>query len=398
VSRARVVVVCSNVSNNCLGRALLLADLAKPFADVSVVGANLSRDPIWGPASGFDIPVEAVELRNVFGYVAAGRWLQRRLSGAKVIVSKPMPSSLGLARRAGVKDDQMLLDVDDWEIGLFSGAPRTRRLWDLIRPGKVNSFPAIQRADASIGRCPHRSVSNTWLQKRYGGLLLPHVRDTDVLKPDAALREAARAELKMAGRFWVGFVGTIRKHKGVDDLLAAVKSLSDDVGLYLAGVDERDEYTQKLLAQVRAELSPERLRLVPTFDFGRLPYFLGAADVLCIPSRASDAATGQIPAKLFDALAMGIPVLVSAVNDMAQIVDAAGQIFPAGDVPALAAGIRRYRDDAAFREACGAAARERALGRYSYRSASRELEQALGAVATFAPGRRAPNTPTGGGA
>ena len=133
MSRARVVVVCSNVSNNCLGRALLLADLAKPFADVSVAGANLSRDPIWGPASGFDVAVESVELHSVFGYVAAGHWLKRHLSGAKVIVSKPLPSSLGLARRAGVRNDQMLLDVDDWEVGLFSGAPRAGPVLELAR-------------------------------------------------------------------------------------------------------------------------------------------------------------------------------------------------------------------------------------------------------------------------
>lgn len=386
VSRARVVVVCSNVSNNCLGRALLLADLAKPFADVSVAGANLSRDPIWGPASGFDIAVEAVELRSAFGYWGAARWLKQRLEGAQVIVSKPLPSSLGLARQAGVRNEQLLLDVDDWEVGFYAGAPLARQLWDFVRPGKVNSARAIERAEDSIKLCPHRLVSNTWLQQRFGGLLLPHVRNTDVLKPDAALRDAARSELGMAGRFWVGFVGTIRKHKGVDDLLAAIKLLGNDVGLYLAGVDETDAYTRKLLATVREELSEERLRVVPTFDFGRLPYFLGAADMLCIPSPASDAAAGQIPAKLFDALAMGMPVLVSAVNDMAEIVDQAGQVFPPGDVPALSAGIRRYLDDAAYRESCGKAARERAVGRYSYRSASANLQQALSAVPAFASG------------
>jgi glycosyltransferase involved in cell wall biosynthesis len=210
------------------------------------------------------------------------------------------------------------------------------------------------------------------------------VRDTDVLKPDAALRATARAELDMERRFWVGFVGTVRPHKGVADLLAAVKLLGDDVGLYLAGLDEADDYTRKLLASVRAELPEGRLRLVPTFDFRRLPYFLGAADVLCIPSRASDAASGQIPAKLFDALAMGMPVVVSALNDMPQIVGDAGQVFPAGDVLALVTAIKRYRDDPAFREACGGAARTRAVTQYSYRSASRQLERALSALPTFA--------------
>src|SRR5262249_22111300 len=156
-----------------------------------------------------------------------------------------------------------------------------------------------------------RVVSNTWLQQRYGGELLPHVRNTDRLKPDAAARAAARAELELGERFWVGFVGTIRKHKGVDDLLSAVASLDDGIGLYLAGVDESDAYTARLLERARAELPEARLRVVPTFDFARLGYWLGAADVLCIPSRASDGAEGQIPAKLFDAMAVGVPTIAS---------------------------------------------------------------------------------------
>jgi glycosyltransferase involved in cell wall biosynthesis len=384
VSSVEVVIVCSNVSNNCLGRALLLADLAKPFANVRIAGVNLTHEPIWPPSSGFDVQIDPIEVRHMFQYPSAARWLRQKLAGAKVVVSKPMQTSLGLTRAAGVAPTQMLLDVDDWEVGLFSGASRARQLWDLIRPDRLNSFPSTQRLDRAITSYPHRTVSNTWLQRRFGGLLLPHVRDTNVLKPDPAAREAARAELDMAGRFWVGFVGTPRKHKGVEVLLDAVQRLDSGVGLYLAGVDETDEYAQKLLALVRVALPPERLRLVKTFDFRRLGYFLSAADVLAIPSQASEAATGQIPAKLFDALAVGVPVVVSAVNDMPSIVEDTGQVVPPGDVGALESAIRRYRDDAEFHRRCGEAARARAVAHYSYHSARQLLEQALSVVPTFA--------------
>lgn len=382
---APVAVICSNVSNNCLGRALLLADLLKPLAQVRVIGLNLSRAPVWGPAAGFDVPIAQRELRSVFGYPGAARWLRRQLVGTKVVVSKPMPTSLGLARAAGVNENRLLLDIDDWEVGLYAGAGRTRRLWDLLRPAKLNSLSSIMRLDAMISRWPHRVVSNTWLQERYGGELLPHVRNTDVLKPDRAAREAARAELGMAARFWVGFVGTIRKHKGVDDLLAAVTGLDASVGLYLAGVDEADEYTARLVERARSKLPRERLRIVPTFDFSRLPYWLGAADMLAIPSRASDGAEGQIPAKLFDALAMGLPVVASSVNDMAHVIGDAGQVVPPGDIAALSTAIRGYRDDAAFRHSCGEKARARAIAQYSYLSARQLLARMLSRVPVAFP-------------
>jgi glycosyltransferase involved in cell wall biosynthesis len=308
------------------------------------------------------------------------------LLGSKVIVSKPMQTSLGLTRAAGVADDQMLLDVDDWEVGLFSGASRFRQLWDLVRPSKLNSFPTTVHLDKTVVRCPQRTVSNRWLQQRFGGVLLPHVRDTDVLKPDAAARQAARAELDMGGIFWVGFVGTLRAHKGAGDLLEAVARLDAGVGLYLAGVDEKDEYTRGLLAQVRTILPSERLRIVETFDFRRLGYWLGAADMLAIPSQRSEAAAGQIPAKLFDAMAMGIPVVVSAVNDMPQVLNGAGLVITPGDVDGLEHAIRRYRDDAELRERSGQAARARAIADYSYQSAAQKLWGALEAVPVFSGG------------
>ena len=86
VSSVEVVIVCSNVSNNCLGRALLLADLAKPFASVRVAGVNLTREPIWPPSSGFDVQVDAIELRHMLQYPGATRWLRKKLAGAKVVV------------------------------------------------------------------------------------------------------------------------------------------------------------------------------------------------------------------------------------------------------------------------------------------------------------------------
>ncbi len=386
MGETRVTVVCSSLSNNCLGRALLLADLVKPFATVRVVGTNLIRGNIWAPAAGFDIPIDAFEMLNVFQYPSAKRWLHGTLLGSKVVVSKPLQTSLGLARAAGVADDQMLLDVDDWEVGLFSGTSKLRQAWDLVRPTKVNSFPTTVRLEQTIARCPQRSVSNTWLQARYGGLLLPHVRNTDVLKPDAAARAAVRAELDMSGQFWVGFVGTLRAHKGAGDLLEAVASFGSGVGLYLAGVDEGDEYTQQLLVRARATLPPERLRIVGSFDFSRLAYWLGAADMLAIPSHRTEAAAGQIPAKLFDAMAMGIPVVVSAVNDMPQILDGAGLVITPGDVDALKAAIRRYRDDAALRRSAGDAARAHATKHYSYRAAAEKLWGALQAVPVFSGG------------
>src|SRR5690606_27362242 len=131
--------------------------------DVRIAGVNLGQE-IWRPSSGFDIPVAGLPMKSALQYPAAAKWLRSQLRGSRVIVSKPMFTSLGLTRLAGVPDEQLLLDVDDWEVGLFRTPGRLRKAWGLLRPGKINSFASVEFLDRTIVRCPHRVVSNRWLE------------------------------------------------------------------------------------------------------------------------------------------------------------------------------------------------------------------------------------------
>ena len=91
--------------------------------------------------------------------------------------------------------------MDDWEVGLFSGKSRARQLVALIDPSRVNSFPSTQRLDRSITSYPHRTVSNTWLQERFGGLLLPHLgRATLETLVAMGMRALENLELFFGGR------------------------------------------------------------------------------------------------------------------------------------------------------------------------------------------------------
>jgi glycosyltransferase involved in cell wall biosynthesis len=376
---APVTVVCSNTSNNCLGRALLLADLLKQSTSVKVIGVRF-LDEHWAPAEASDVPILDIPLRSATGYSRSARWYREQLRGSKVIVSKPLYTSLGLVRRAGVEPSELLLDIDDWEVGLFKTDRPFANFWDFVRVGKLNSYWSMLQLDRSIPKYPHRLVSNRWLEQRYGGTLVTHVRNTDVLKPDASLRASARQELAMGERFWVAFVGTIRKHKGIDDLIAAVAPLGSGVGLFLAGVDKNDDYTREIAALAETTLGKDRLRIVESFPLAALPRWLSAADVVCIPSRNRDGAEGQIPAKLFDALSLGMPIIGTAVNDIEQVLSGAGLVVPPQDPVALGAAIERLRANAQLREELGKAARERAVQQFGYRAATSTVLQALDAL------------------
>jgi len=379
--RRPVTIVCSDVSNNCLGRALLLAELVPEEIEARVIGVQLGAE-IWKPAAGFSRPVTGRFIEDVRDYPAAARWLRGELRGSRVVVSKPVVLSLGLTLRAGVAPDGLLLDVDDWEIGLTRGKPTWRNFLDFVNPRRLNSYWSIAWMDGKVGDCSRRLVSNDWLSRRYGGTVLPHVRDTERLDPAKVERERWRAELGMAG-FWVGFVGTMRPHKGNRELVDAVRRAGDHVGLFFAGANTEDCFVRGVLDHARATLGEERVRVVPVFPFDELPRWLALPDVIALPSLATDAAVGQIPAKLFDAMAMAKPVIASAVNDAEGILGGTGVIVPPGDVEQLARAIASLERDEARRTELGSRARRRAEERFSYRVGRDILTQALERLPPF---------------
>ena len=96
-----------------------------------------------------------------------------------------------------------------------------------------------------------------------------------------------------------------------------------------------------------------------------------------VPSLETEASQGQIPAKLFDAMAMAKPVIVSDVNDMAQLVGDAGVVVPPADVSALSEAIDVLCRDDVERRAVGARARASFMARDSLQAVSREFERVL---------------------
>jgi glycosyltransferase involved in cell wall biosynthesis len=392
-----ISVVCSDNGDNCLGRALVLAEVLAGFGPVRIVGPLL-KSSVWRPALASSVEVRSFPLRSALGYEKARRWLRRELSGSRVVVSKPRATSFGLTLAAGVPSEQLLLDIDDWELGFMNAAPqalpeRVRLAWsrieNLLAPALLNTYWSTRALDGFSARVPRRLVSNSFLRERFGGVELPHVRNTDQLEPTRFREPAAarRAELAMTDRPFVSFIGTIREHKGVDDLVEAVALLGGPTapGLLLAGVDFEHAFSKHVLERAKALLPPERLRIVGMFDSAEVPIWVALSDMVCIPSRDIPGAWGQLPAKLFDAMSMARPVVSSDVCDMGRILDGCGLVFPGGDVKALSAQLERLLADPALAARLGAAARERAIAGYSVTSGRRAVAATVNDLPVFAP-------------
>src|SRR5207244_387393 len=61
------------------------------------------------------------------------------------------------------------------------------------------------------------------------------------------------------------------------------------------------------------------VKVVGEIPFDDVPRYLVAADVVAVPQRATTDTLGQVPAKLFDAMALGRPIVSTAVSMIPEI-------------------------------------------------------------------------------
>jgi glycosyltransferase involved in cell wall biosynthesis len=174
------------------------------------------------------------------------------------------------------------------------------------------------------------------------------------------------------GRLWVGFVGTPRPHKGIRVLVDAIAKTSRDtpLGLVLMGVGNREDPE---IVHARTTLHTDALRVISPFPLDALCDHLRLPDILAIPSLEVPGSWGQIPAKLFDAMSMGKPIVASGINDIPEILDGAGVCVPPGSAADLAAALVRFARDPTLRATLGRAARARLIEKYSYDAGRRIL-------------------------
>ena len=364
----KISVLCFDVSDNAVGRAWLLARLLEPIGAVEIVGPRFGPS-VWAPLAEEDVPIRSVPGGRLPRFAGRLPALGRLADGDLLYASKPRLTSAGLGYLGRLARGQpLLLDIDDWETGFFLRGGfwgTVGRALNLSNPKGLTWTWLMERLR---GIADGITVASRFLEQRFGGILIPHVRDTDRWAPDRADPGPIRERLGVDKGPVVMFLGTPRAYKGVEDLAAAVSRVGRaDVTLALVGTDPTSDTGRALLARHPA------VRLIGRVPIGQVPSYLAAADVVVVPQRESSDTRGQVPAKLFDAMALGRPVVSTRVSMIPEILDGCGLLVEPGDVDALSAAIARLLDHPDQARALGAAARRRAVERYSFASARRAL-------------------------
>jgi glycosyltransferase involved in cell wall biosynthesis len=243
----------------------------------------------------------------------------------------------------------------------------------------------------SISRPLHEELLNRGIGPRhlawYPNCVDPVIYDPSRIHSDS--RALARKQMGAEdGDFVVAFVGTFGRWHGAEifaqaaALLCADKKWIERTRIRFAFIG--DGKTRNLCSEIIGGSAASNRTvftgLVPQHE---APRFLSASDGFVashVPNADGTRFFGS-PTKLFEYMAMGKPIVASALDQIAEVLkhDVTALLVPPGNVESLAAGIRALADDRERGLRLGVAARSEVLSKYTW---SRHVQVMLDALAS----------------
>ena len=335
--------------------------------DVEIVGPTFGNG-IWRPCDTNEMHYIGIPgLLYPRGY-RMFQQLIKATTGAIIYALKPRPTSfgVGLIKKLG-SNISLALDIDDWEVGFYLAQGRQARITDILRELRYpNAYLYTLLIEKIVKFADVITTSSDFLAEKFRGIKVPHGRDTNLFNPKRYRnwREDFRKKNGLQDKKVIMFLGTPRPHKGLEDLVDAVDVIQQrNLVIYIIGAGRENGYYWR---KFHEKIKKKTLIIEPMISFNEIPFYLSVADLVVVPQRKSTATIGQVPAKLFDAMAMAKPIISTAVSDIPAILDNCGIVVPPGDVQQLANSIRRLVNDTRLCSELGSKARQKCIRNYSF--------------------------------
>ena len=329
---------------------------------------------------------DGVEVRRVWTYLAANKGTSRRiLNFVSFMVSATLASCF--VRRpdvviatspqffcgwAGVLVSRLrrrpfVLEIRDlWPESIVAvGAMRNPRVIRLLEWLEKRMYAAADRI-VTVGPGYREGLVARGVDEA-GITIIPNGVDRELFSPredDGRLRE----EWGLGDRFVCAYVGTVGMGSGLEIALRAARLLAaqgrDDVRLLIVG-------DGAVRAQLAAAAEAEGLRSVVftgRLPKARMPEVLAASDACLVHLSRTDLFKTVLPSKIFEAAAMGRPIVLGVEGFAAELVgeaDAGICIQPENEAE-LVQAVTELAGDAEKRMRLGENGLERIAGRYDY--------------------------------
>lgn len=351
--------------------------------EVEIVGPRL-----WGGANAMyaeEFAYRAVDCPKIYRfpeYFREVRKLARAIRGDVVISMKAFGSTLPAALRAKrERGCRVVAYLDEWD-GATSAAwsfGERLRHWgrDWMHPCNDLYAPWVERR---LPECDVRLGTTRFLQDKFGCRVFHVGVDVERFKPqDPAAVAALKRELGLEGKKLVVFGGVARAHKGLETFAEALAQLGRaDVALLILGpLNDGVRQLMRHPAYGKFILCPATDAEATRRIHREMPLYLGLGDALIVPLGETALARSQMPCKVFEAMAMGKPVVASAVSDLPEVLEGCGHLVAPNSSDAAAQVLAGIFADPEAARALGTRARERCIEKYGVETSRKALLELL---------------------
>lgn len=314
---------------------------------------NFTVRRLWVAAS----PTKTTSRRLAFyGTFAAGAAASLAVGKRPDVLfasSPPLPCVLSVAAIARARRIPLVVDVRD----IWPAAAEA--LGELSSPRLIRAF---ERAERALYRQAHAVTATTLPFCRH--IDATAGRELSVHLPNGALDELVELDHvapPAEAPFIVGYAGNLGIAQGLGIVLDAAEHLRNHpVRFAIVGEGAVKEVLQAD-ARKRGLTNIDFRPGVPVSDIGA---FLQSCHALLVPLRDHNLLGDFIPSKLYDAMAVGRPVLAALRGEGASLVQRSesGLVIEPEDGAGLAAAVKRLQADPDLATALGAAGADAAQG------------------------------------
>jgi len=271
------------------------------------------------------------------------------------------------------RPDILHMDEEPYNLATFLAAASARRrgipylffTWqNLVRryPPPFSWMERFVHRSASWAIAGTETAARVLGEKGYDGpvAVIPQFAvDPSIYRPVSTEDGAASS-----GRpFQIGFAGRLVPEKGVTSLVEACARLQFDFRLTILGGGPAEAEIRSTISRLHLD---GRVSMPGPLPSAAMPEWLRAMDVIVLPSRSRPNWVEQFGRILVEAMACGVPVVVSTCGELSNVAGDGGLIFPEGDVTALSGSLTRLACDEALRSEQGRRGRQRVLDRFTY--------------------------------
>ncbi|HUK01340.1 MAG TPA: glycosyltransferase [Steroidobacteraceae bacterium] len=179
----------------------------------------------------------------------------------------------------------------------------------------------------------------------------------------------------------IGVVGRLHEQKGHSDLFKALAAVPADCGDYLCAIVGSGPLEAPLREQCRTLGLDSKVRFVG--QRSDIPNILAALDLFAMPSRWEG-----LPMALLEAMAVGAPVLATAVGEIPGVIadGVNGRLVSPGNVTQFTVALIELLRNPALRRQLGKAAQQTVVERFSAEQTARAYERLYDQALTPAHG------------